>query len=333
MSKHKAIKEELFLIKKFLETSEGRKVRPDDYMNNRTFMSDVYPKLSKEVKNDLEYCLFKLHKSKTILNKLADSVIERSAEKGIDKNDNKEENKMSKKDNKKENVLVIGEQKKEKKKHKTTEDIDDIIKELKEMKSDDDTTKMAMEESKKEKKHKDSAKSEKSSKEDYTIEDIINELGTIVDEEDDEIEDDIFDEFEGDDKEDYDIDEEDDEIEEEDVDYSEYDSIVNEVRDYNDRVDKFEEANNMLASKMRNLKGLKSKYSPEEYNRKIMKLKEMRIKLEEEREYLFNKNLENLDTGKYACYNFVEGIKYEKDSKDWKREMKFYVENIKPMYA
>ena len=96
MNKHKTIKEELSLIKKFLETSEGRKVRPDDYMNNKTFMSDVYPKLSKEVKNDLEYCLFRLHKSKTILNKLADSVIERSAEKGIMKNDNKEENKMSK---------------------------------------------------------------------------------------------------------------------------------------------------------------------------------------------------------------------------------------------
>ena len=321
MSKHKAIKEELFLIKKFLETSEGRKVRPDDYMNNRTFMSDVYHKLSKEVKNDLEYCLFKLHKSKTILNKLADSVIERSAEKGIDKNDNKEENKMSKKNKEKENVLVIGEHKKEKKKHKTTEDIDDIIKELKEMKSDDDTTKMAMEESKKEKKHKDSAKSEKSSKnEDMEsdvkksdeINDMIDEYESIFDDEEDEY-------YNEDEKEKY----------------SKFDNIMNdidtllnerainaddiktdtklkvleddviyindkEIEEFEKRLDRFDKINKSFKERKKKFQKMKNDISNEKYESLQILFNNMEKKLNVESDYLCEKNIQFFREGRYS---------------------------------
>lgn len=319
MNKHKTIKEELSLIKKFLETSEGRKVRPDDYMNNRTFMSDVYPKLSKEVKNDLEYCLFKLHKSKTILNKLADSVIERSAEKGIDKNDNKEENKMSKKN--KEAVLVIGEQKKEKKKHKTTEDIDDIIKELKEMKSDDDTTKMAMEESKKEKKHKDSAKSEKSSKnkdmesdaeESDEINDMIDEYESIFNDEEDEY---------------YN--------EEEKERYSELDNIMNnidtslnecvintddikidtklkvleddkpyinnkEIEEFEKRLDRFDKINKSFKERKKKFQKMKNDISNEDYESLQILFNNMEKKLSIESDYLCKKNIQFFREGRYS---------------------------------
>ena len=316
MSKHKAIKEELFLIKKFLETSEGRKVRPDDYMNNRTFMSDVYPKLSKEVKNDLEYCLFKLHKSKTILNKLADSVIERSAE-----NDNKEENKMSKKNKERENVLVIGEQKKEKKKHKTTEDIDDIIKELKEMKSDDDTTKMAMEESKKEKKHKDSAKSEKSSKnEDMESDvkksdesnDMIDECESIFDDEEDEY-------YNEDEKEKY----------------SKFDNIMNdidtllnesainaddiktdtklkvleddviyindkEIEEFEKRLDRFDKINKSFKERKKKFQKMKNDISNEKYESLQILFNNMEKKLNVESDYLCEKNIQFFREGMYS---------------------------------